>query len=103
MEAPPCVALVVHDRASAGGSMEAGSMEAGGEGSLPSFIHERRYKMHLWREPIMHGANKTFAIGGGFRLTQAATVGLATLIACCAPSSFAQGPPQQTFPSAEAE
>jgi hypothetical protein len=51
---------------------------------------------------IMHGLNKSFAIGGGFRLTEAATVGLAILIACCTPSSFAQGPAQQTFPTAEA-
>jgi Protein of unknown function (DUF2950) len=50
----------------------------------------------------MHGVNKSFAIGGGFRLAEAATVGLAILIACCTPSAFAQGPTQQTFPTAEA-
>jgi Protein of unknown function (DUF2950) len=82
--------------------MEAGSMEAGGEGSLPSFIHEGHYKMHLWRETIMRGANNSLAISRGFRLIEAATVGLAILIACFTPASFAQGPAQQTFPTAEA-
>jgi hypothetical protein len=51
---------------------------------------------------IMHSVNKSFAIGGGFRFTEAATVGLAILIACYTPSSFAQGPAQQTFPTAAA-
>jgi hypothetical protein len=58
--------------------------------------------MHLWRETIMHGMNKSFAIGGRFRFTEAAAVGLAILIASCTPSSYAQGPAQQTFPSAKA-
>ena len=50
----------------------------------------------------MHSVNKRFAIGRGFRLTATATVGLAILIASCTPSSFAQEPAQQTFPTAEA-
>jgi hypothetical protein len=50
----------------------------------------------------MHSVNKRFAIGRGFRLTATATVGLAILIASCPPSSFAQEPAQQTFPTAEA-
>ena len=50
----------------------------------------------------MHGANKTFVLGGGFHLTPSSYRGLAILIACCTPSSFAQGPAQQTFSSAEA-
>jgi len=50
----------------------------------------------------MHSVNKRFAIGRGFGLTATATVGLAILIASCTPSSFAQQPSQQTFPSAEA-
>jgi hypothetical protein len=53
-------------------------------------------------ETIMHSVNKRFAIGRGFRLTATATVGLAILIASCTPSSFAQEPAQQTFPTAEA-
>jgi hypothetical protein len=53
-------------------------------------------------ETIMHSVNKRFAIGRGFGLTATATVGLAILIASCTPSSFAQQPSQQTFPSAEA-
>jgi hypothetical protein len=50
----------------------------------------------------MHGVNKRFAIGEGFRLAEAVTVGLAILIACCTLSSFAQWSAQQTFPTAEA-
>jgi Protein of unknown function (DUF2950) len=50
----------------------------------------------------MHSANKTFAVGRGFRSTATVTLGLAILIASCTPSSFAQKPAQQTFPSAEA-
>jgi hypothetical protein len=53
-------------------------------------------------ETIMHNVNKRFAIGRGFHLTATATVGLAILIASCTPSSFAQEPAQQTFPTAEA-
>jgi hypothetical protein len=53
-------------------------------------------------ETTMHSVNKRFAIGRGYRLTATATVGLAILIACCTPSSFAQEPAQQTFPTAEA-
>jgi Protein of unknown function (DUF2950) len=50
----------------------------------------------------MRSANKRFAAGRGFRSTATAIVGLAILIASCTPSSFAQEPAQQTFPSAEA-
>ena len=50
----------------------------------------------------MHSVNKRFAIGRGFGLTATATAGLAILIASCTPSSFAQEPAQQTFPTAEA-
>jgi hypothetical protein len=54
-------------------------------------------------ETVMHSVNKRFAIGREFRLTAAATVGLAIFIACCTtPSSFAQKPAQQTFSTAEA-
>jgi hypothetical protein len=53
-------------------------------------------------DTIMNSVNKRLAIGRGFRLTATATVGLAILIASCTPSSFAQEPAQQTFPSAEA-
>jgi hypothetical protein len=53
-------------------------------------------------ETIMHSVNKRFAIGRGFGLTATATAGLAILIASCTPSSFAQEPAQQTFPTAEA-
>jgi hypothetical protein len=53
-------------------------------------------------ETIMHGVNKRFAIGRGFRWTATATVGLAISVASCTPSSFAQEPAQQTFPTAEA-
>ena len=50
----------------------------------------------------MHSATNRFATSRGFRSTATATVGLAILIGCCTPSSFAQKPAQQTFPSAEA-
>jgi Protein of unknown function (DUF2950) len=50
----------------------------------------------------MNSANKGFAGGRGLRSAATATVGLAILIASCTPSSFAQEPGQQTFPSAEA-
>jgi Protein of unknown function (DUF2950) len=50
----------------------------------------------------MHSATKRFATGRGFRSSATATVGLTILIGCCTPSSFAQKPAQQTFPSAEA-
>jgi hypothetical protein len=50
----------------------------------------------------MHSPTNRFAAGRGFRSTATATVGLAILIACCTPSSFAQKPAEQTFPSAEA-
>jgi hypothetical protein len=53
-------------------------------------------------ETIMHSVNKRFAIGRGFRLTATATVGLAVLMASFTPSSFAQEPTQQAFPTAEA-
>jgi hypothetical protein len=56
----------------------------------------------ITEETIMHGVNKSFAIGGRFRFTEAAAAGLAMLIASCTPSSYAQGPAQQTFPSADA-
>jgi len=50
----------------------------------------------------MHSVNKRFAIGRGFRLTAAATAGLAILVASCTASSLVQEPAQQTFPTAEA-
>jgi hypothetical protein len=53
-------------------------------------------------ETLMRSANKRFAVGRGFRFTEAAIVRLAILIASCIPSSFAQERGQQTFPSAEA-
>lgn len=50
----------------------------------------------------MHGAKKRFAVSKGrFRFTAKAIIGLVILIASCTPSSFAQEPAQETFPSAE--
>lgn len=50
----------------------------------------------------MYSANKRLTVGKAFRFTATATVALAILIASCTPSSLAQEPAQQTFPSAEA-
>jgi hypothetical protein len=71
--------------------MEAGFMEAAGEGSSPSSSMKSTTKCIYRRKRIMDRMNKSFAIAR-----------LAILIGCCTSSSFAQGPAQQTFPSAEA-
>jgi hypothetical protein len=81
--------------------MGAVGMGAGGEGSSP-FVLMKPLQNAFMEETIMHSVNNRFAIGRGFRLTATATVGLAIVIASCTPSSFAQQPSQQTFPSAEA-
>jgi len=55
----------------------------------------------LTRRTIMRSENKWFSVVLSSRFTATATAGLAILIASCTPSSFAQEPAQQTFPSAE--
>src|SRR5229473_2295849 len=55
----------------------------------------------LTRRTIMRSENKWFSVVQSSRFTATATAGLAILIASCTPSSFAQEPAQQTFPSAE--